>query len=393
MQSTKGYKFRLYPNAAQREQIKKTHGAVRYVYNLFLAYRQNLYELQHKSVSMYDTFKLLTLVKNAEPDRKWLKQVDSKALQLSLSNLERAYKNFFDKRAKYPRFKSRHHHRQTYSTDSSVRIIGDKIKLPKLGLVKFVQSRELIAGRIIKATVTHSASDKYFVSIVVKGEESVSDNGGGEIGIDVGLKSFCTDSRGNVVDNPRPLQKLSKNLKSAQRRLSRKKLGSRNRDKQRKKLARLHERIADTRLDFLHKLTTRLCRENQTIAVESLNIVGMLKNHKLAREISDAGWGEFFRQLDYKSKRYGCTVLKVPTTYPSSQTCSACGFKNPIVKDLSVRQWECPQCGASHDRDVNAAVNILTKANTVGHTGINACGEGIRRNHGAILIETRIPRL
>ena len=254
-----------------------------------------------------------------------------------------------------------------------------------------MQSRELIAERIIKATVTHTASDKYFVSLVVKGEENACENGGGAIGIDVGLKAFCTDSCGNVVDNPRPLQKLSKKLKTAQRRLSRKKLGSRNRQKQRIKLARLHERIADIRLDFLHKLTTRLCRENQTIAVESLNIVGMLKNHKLARAIADSGWGEFFRQLNYKAEKYGCTVLKVPTMYPSSQTCSVCGFKNPIAKDLSVRQWECPQCGTGHDRDVNAAVNILMKA-TMGHTGIHACGEDVRRNHGAILIEARIPR-
>ncbi len=321
MNCTKGYKFRMYPTSEQQTQIKKTLGATRYVYNLFLAYRQSLYELQQKSVSMYDTFKLLTLLKNAEPNRAWLKQIDSKALQLSLNNLDRSYRNFFAKRSKYPRFKSRHHHRQTYSTDINVSIIGDRIKLPKLGLVKFVRSRKLIAGRIIKATVTHTASDKYFVSIVVKGEECRLPNDGGEIGIDVGIKSFCTDIFGRVVDNPRPLKKLSKRLKTEQCRLSKKQRGSRNREKQRIKLARVHERIADIRLDFLHKLTTKLCRENQTIAVESLNIVGMLKNHKLAGAISDTSWGEFFRQLDYKSRRYGCTVLKVPTAYPSSQTC------------------------------------------------------------------------
>ena len=266
----------------------------------------------NKFVSMYDTFKLLTLLKNAEPNRAWLKQVDSKVLQLSLNNLDRAYKNFFAKRSKYPRFKSRHHHRQTYSTDINVSIIGDRIKLPKLGLIKFVRSRKLIAGRIIKATVTHTASDKYFVSIVVKGEECTLENGGGEIGIDVGIKSFCTDSFGRVVDNPRPLKKLSKRLKTEQRRLSKKQPGSRNREKQR---------------------------------------------IELAGAISDTSWGEFFRQLDYKSRRYGCTVLKVPTAYPSSQTCIF---------------W------------------LKHAHNTVGHTGIYACGEGIRRNHGAILIESRI---
>ena len=170
-----------------------------------------------------------------------------------------------------------------------------------------------------------------------------------------------------MTENPRPLKQQQKKLATSQRHLSRKKSGSRNRDKQRKKLARIYEHISSIRLDFLHKLTTKLCRENQTIAVESLNIRGMLKNHKLARAISDVSWGEFFRQLDYKALLYGCTVLKVPTMYPSSQTCSVCSFKNPIVKDLRVRQWQCPQCGAGHDRDLNATVNILKKA-TVGHT-------------------------
>ena len=164
MNCIKGYKFRLYPSAEQSSLVKKNLGATRYVFNLFLAYRRNLYDLQRKSVSKYDAFNLLTLVKNNEPDRAWLKEVDSKSLQLSLDNLDRAYKSFFAKRANYPRFKSRHHHKQTYSTDGCVKIVGDKIRLPKLGEVKFVQSRELIKGKIIRATVTHTASDKYFVS-------------------------------------------------------------------------------------------------------------------------------------------------------------------------------------------------------------------------------------
>ena len=383
MEFIKGYKFRLYPTKEQIELIKRTHGATRYVYNLFLVYRRNLYDLQHKSISKYETFNLLTLVKNNEPDRAWLKDIDSRALQLSLDNLDRAYKSFFAKRSKHPRFKNRHYYKQTYSTDSCIRIVGDKIQLPKLGQVKFVQSRELISGRIIRATVTHTASDKYFVSLVMKGslEDILKQNEGGAIGIDVGIKSFCVDNRGNMVVNPRPLKKLLKKLKSTQRSLCRKKKGGRNREKQRIKAARVHEHIANIRLDFLHKLTTRLCRENQTIAVESLNIRGLLKNHKLARAISDSSWGEFFRQLQYKAQIYGNTILKVSTTYPSSQTCSDCGYKNSSVKDLKVREWECPKCGAHHNRDLNAAVNILNKAltNTVGHTGINACGERVRR--------------
>ena len=214
MEYSRGYKFRLYPTNAQINLIKRNIGAARYVYNLFLAYRRNLYDLQQKSVSKYETFKLLTLVKHTEPDRAWLKEADNKALQLSLDNLERAYKNFFAKRAKYPRFKSRHRHKQTYSTDSCVRIAEDKIRLPKLGWVNFGRSRELMSGRIIRATVTHTAFDKYFVSIVVKGslDGELQQNAGGIIGIDV---------------------------------------GSRNREKQRIKVARLYEHIANTRLDFM----------------------------------------------------------------------------------------------------------------------------------------------
>jgi len=235
--------------------------------------------------------------------------------------------------------------------------------LPKVGLVRFEQSQE-INGRILNATVTRTATGKYFVSLCV--EEDMSDNlrqnSGGQIGLDVGLKEFCTDNHGNTFANPKPLRRLSKKLTKAQRKLSRRKLDSHNRNRQRIILARVHEKITNIRRDFLHKLTTKLCRENQTIAVESLNVQGMMKNHKLARAIADVSWGEFFRQLQYKAILYGCDVIKVPTFYPSSQTCCTCGYKNSLTKDLSVRHWTCPVCGTAHDRDQNAAVNILRKA-------------------------------
>ena len=359
------YKFRLYPNDAQKQMIARTFGAVRYVYNLFLNYRQNLHECQDKWATLYDTCNLLTLIKREEPDRAWLKEIDTNALRGALKCLDFAYKKFFAKQCGYPRFKSRRHHRQSYTTDSTaVRVYGDKIWLPKIGRVKFVQSREMIVGRIVKATVMHTSSDKYFVFVVVKGsiEEVLRRNAGGTIGIDVGIKSFCVDDKGAVIDHPRPLAKLSKKLTTAHRQLDRKVRGSNNYNKQRIKLARLYERITNIRIDFIHKLTTRLCRENQTVAVESLDVMSMLKNHKLAKAISDVAWGRFFYQLSYKAIIYGCTVLKVPTRYPSSQTCSECGFKNPIVKNLKIRKWDCPRCGAHHDRDRNAAINILNKA-------------------------------
>ena len=187
-------------------------------------------------------------------------------------------------------------------------------------------------------------------------------NGGGKIGIDVGLKEFYTDNFGRTVSNPRILRRLTVKLRREQKRLAKKVFDSKNYDKQRIKLARVHEKIANARLDFLHKESTKLCRENQTIAVESFQVKNLMKNHRLAKAISDASWGEFFRQLKYKSVLYGCDLIKIPTFYPSSQTCSNCGFKNPITKNLSVRKWKCPKCGKYHDRDTNAAKNILQKA-------------------------------
>ena len=297
-------------------------------------------------------------------DHLWLNEADSIALQQSLRDLDTAYQNFFKRKNGYPKYKSKHNHKQTYRTISKIiRIEGKYINLPKVGLVEFRQSRQ-IKGKIINATITKNASGKYFISLCV--EEDLADdlklNQGGEIGIDVGLKEFYTDNFGNVVLNPKILKRLTKKLIKEQKRLSRRMRESRNREKQRVKVAIVHEKIANTRLDFLHKQTTKLCRENQTIAVESLRVKNLLKNHKLARAISDVSWGEFFRQLSYKSILYGCDLIKVPTFYPSSQTCSQCGSKNPLTKDLKVRSWKCPKCGALHDRDENAAKNILAKA-------------------------------
>ena len=229
--------------------------------------------------------------------------------------------------------------------------------------MKFEQSRDF-HGKILSATITKTATEKYFVSLCVQEDiaDSLQLNKGGQIGLDVGLKEFYTDNFGNTVSNPRILKRLTAKLCREQRRLSKRKIGSNNRKKQRIKVARVHEKISNARLDFLHKESTRLCRENQTIAVESLQIKNLMKNHKLAKAISDVSWGEFFRQLSYKSILYGCDLIKVPTFYPSIQTCNQCGFKNPITKNLSVRNWTCPNCGANHDRDLNATINILHKA-------------------------------
>ena len=362
---TLGYKFRIYPNKTQEGLINRTLGCARFVFNHFLAVRRDEWKANHNSLTYVKTSKLLTDLKKRE-ETAWLSEVDSMALQESLRNLDRAYENFFKRRARYPRFKSKHNHSQSYRTrnqSNGIRIVENRIKLPKIGLVKIKQSRAF-EGKIQSATVSRTASGKYFVSLCVETDKTTlfRPNGGKQIGIDVGLKAFCLDSDGNVIQSPRPLKKLQRKLRRAQRRLSRKLLKSMNRDKARVRVARVHERIANIRRDFLHKLSTRLARENQTVAVEHLNVKGMLRNHRLAKSISDASWSEIFRQLTYKTELHGGELLKVDTFYPSSQTCSVCGYRNPLTKNLSVREWDCPGCGTHHDRDVNAAKNILRKA-------------------------------
>ena len=364
---TMGFKFRIYPNKTQQQTINCILGCYRFVYNHFLAIRRDEWKANHNSLTYVKTSKLLTDLKKRE-ETSWLKEADSIALQQSLRDLDRAYENFFKKRAKYPRFKTKHSHSQSYRTNNgnkntSIRIVDKKIKLPKVGFVKIKQSRTF-EGRILNATVSHTASGKYFVSLCIEmdKEKLMSTNDGKQIGIDVGLKEFYTDSNGNTVANPRILKKLSKKLSREQRRFSHKMPKSRNREKARIRVAKVYERITNIRKDFLHKLSTQLARENQTIAVEHLDIKRMLKNHKFAHSISDVSWGEFFCQLEYKTELHGGELLKIDTFYPSSQICSNCGYQNAEIKNLSIREWVCPKCGAHHDRDVNAAKNILHKA-------------------------------
>lgn len=356
----KGVKFRAYPNKEQKDLINRTLGCCRLVYNRGLDMRKTAYAAGKKP-SYGQTSAMLTELKKTEVFS-FLKEVDSIALQQSLRDLDRAFVNMFQKRAKHPVFKSKRDTRQSYRTinqGDNIRIAGKYLKLPKLGYVKIKQSMEV--GHINNVTVERTPTGKYFVVLNVDFEPEFRPNAGCMIGIDVGIKEFYSDSNGNVVNNPKYLEKSMRKLVRAQRRLSRKQKGSANRNRQRIRVARIHEKVTNQRNDFLQKQSTMLVSENQTICIEDLNVKGMIRNHKLAQHIASCSWSKFFAMLEYKAAWYGNNIIKVPTMYPSSQTCSCCGYRNPLVKNLAVRTWECPVCHTTHDRDKNAAVNILRK--------------------------------
>ncbi|MDY3115475.1 MAG: IS200/IS605 family element RNA-guided endonuclease TnpB [Sutterella sp.] len=356
-----GNHARLYPTRKQEDLLKRTIGCCRVVYNHFLAERIRAYKEEGISLNYANTCKMLTTLKQ-DKDYLWLNEVDSTALQCALRNLDDAYQNFFSGRAQFPKFHSKSHDEsfRTRNQRNVIRIVGNTVRIPKVGFVKFAGLKEF-EGRILNATITKTASGKFFISLCVESQQVVLPNAGGKLGLDVGIKDFCTDSNGNTVANPKYYRECQRQLAHEQRKLSRKQKGSKNYEKQRIRVARQHEKIANKRSDFINKLSHKFASENQVVCIEKLNVTGMLKNRHLAKSISDAGWFKFDRRLKEKVAEYGGIVQEVPTFFPSSLTCSNCGYRNAEVKNLGVRKWVCPVCGVHHDRDKNAAINILKK--------------------------------
>ena len=370
----RAYKYRFYPTPEQAELLNRTFGSVRYVWNRALAERSRAWTQEQRGVTFADTCRMLTGWK-ADPETAWLCEVSNAALQQGLQHLQQAYAAFWGKRAKYPRFKSKRRSRASATfTTSGFQYRDGRITLAKMsGPLAIVWSRPLPEGsEPSTVTVSRDAAARWHISILVECAVEILPRAEAAVGIDAGITSLMTLSTGEKVTNPRHEAKDRARLALAQRSLARKQTGSANRAKARLKVARVHARIAGRRRDGLHKLSTKIIGENQTVIIEDLSVRNMVRNHSLARAISDASWSESRRMLEYKADWYGRTVIAIDRFYPSSKTCSACGHLAANMP-LNVREWACPACGAVHDRDVNAAKVILAEGLSVA-----ACRDGVR---------------
>ena len=366
----RGFKYRFYPTPEQKTTLARTFGSSRYVYNWALNLRTKAWYENQERVTYAETSAALTQLKK-QSETAWLNDVSCVPTQQALRQLQSAFVNFWEKRNRYPSFKKKGGNQSAEFTRSAFDWNGNVLSLAKIGILNVRWSRSFTAMPST-VTVSRTASARYYVVFRVDEELQAFPETFSAIGIDLGLTVFATTSNGSKFHSSRPLKRQMAQLKRYQKALSRKQKGSKNRNKAKVKVAKIHQKISDTRNDFLHKLTTKLVRENQTIVTEDLNVRNMMTNHQFAGSIGDSGWGEFVRQLNYKCDWYGRDYVKIDRWYPSSKRCSGCG--NAVASmSLDIRSWVCNFCGALHDRDINAAVNILAAGQAV-----IACGDGVR---------------
>lgn len=370
-QTKRAYKYRFYPTQEQAQALAQTFGCVRVVYNWALHTRSMAYKERGEKLFYNQLAAVLPALKEERP---WLKEVSSVPLQQSLRNLERAFKNFFEGRAAYPTFKKRQNAQSATYASNAFKWDGSALTLAKMDAPLDIHLHRALPknSKPSSVTISKDCAGRYFVSLLVEEDIQPLPVVNTMVGIDLGLTSMVILSTGEAVGNPRFYRKEEKKLAKAQRRHAKKKKGSKNRNKARVKVARVHACINDRRRDYQHKLSTRIVRENQVICLESLAVKNMVKNHCLAKSISDVGWGEFVRQLEYKAQWYGRTLVKIDRWYPSSKTCHNCKYVLEEL-DLEVRTWECPECKTFHERDTNAALNILAEG-----LSVSACGGGVR---------------
>ena len=359
MNIKRAYKFRFYPTPEQELILARTFGCARFAYNYMLRLRTDAWMQRQERVGYHETSAALTALKKT-PEHAWLNEVSSVPVQQALRHLQTAFTNFFAKRARYPQYKRKDGPQSAEYTTSAFKWDGKSLKLAKMDEPLAIRWSRTIpkAAKVTTVTVSKDAAGRYFVSLLCDDVVAKKPASNGKVGIDLGLTHFAILSSGEKVAAPNTFRRNETKLAKLQRQLAKKTKGSNRRKKAKLKVARLHAKIADSRRDFLHKLSTRLINENQVIAVESLSVSNMQKNRCLSKSIADAGWSEFLRQLKYKANWYGRELVGIDRWFPSSKRCSDCGYTMPKMP-LNVRQWTCPECGSTHDRDVNAARNVL----------------------------------
>ena len=373
----KSYKYKIKPDEEQKVLLNKHFGAIRFSYNYFLNERKVEYETNKQTLNYNDNSAALTKLKKQE-EFKWLKEINSQSLQHSLKGLDDAYNSFFKKRTGFPKFKSKHN-KNSFKVLQCVRVIDSKLIIPKFkDPIKIIQDRKF-KGEIRQCTLSKTTTNEFFVSILVETDHKKFEKTRKLIGIDLGIKDFVITSDGFKYKNNRYTKTYAKKLKENQQHLSRKVKGSNRYNKQKLKVATIHKKITNSRIDNLHKVSTELIKKYDTIFLEDLNIKGMIKNHKLAKHISDASWSKFISMLEYKALWNDKEIIKIDRFFPSSKQCNSCGYINQNLK-LDIREWTCPSCKTKLDRDLNASKNILKEGIKIISSGTDdyRCGDEIR---------------